>query len=58
MSRKLTRSQVWGTPVVLGILSAAGLLAALFSDGSGDLAAWVTLAVPVAVSGWYSFREN
>ncbi|WP_308368256.1 MULTISPECIES: hypothetical protein [unclassified Microbulbifer] len=58
MSRKLTRSRIWGAPIVLGVLSAASLLAALLSDGAGDWLAWATLAVPVVVSGWYSFRES
>lgn len=47
-----TRSgwQVWRDPVLIGVISIVGLLAALFSDGFGDWLSWLALLVPVAVS--------
>lgn len=45
---------VWRWPLVLGVLSAIGLVAALFSDGGwGDTLANVCLAIPVAVGLWF-----
>lgn len=45
---------VWTIPVVLALMSALDLFTALISDSAGDVIAWLTLAVPVAVSLWYS----
>ena len=46
--------RLWGAPVVLGLLTASGLLSALVSDGWGDAWSWVGLGVPVAVMAWYA----
>ena len=45
-------SRVWRAPMGLAALSAVGLVAALLSDGPGDVLAWLTLAAPVAVVAW------
>lgn len=50
MTRLNRRSRVWGMPVVLGLLSAIGLVAALLAEGLGDLLSWTALAVPTTVS--------
>ncbi len=42
--------RVWLVPIALGLLSGVGLVAALLSDGPGDVLSWLALAVPVAVS--------
>ncbi|MDM0044796.1 hypothetical protein QTH91_09905 [Variovorax dokdonensis] len=47
---------MWGWPIVLGVLTAIGLISALFSDGGfGDVLAWITLGIPVLVGGWYGW---
>jgi hypothetical protein len=40
-------------PVALGLASAIGLLAALLSDGIGDLISWGALALPIMVAVWH-----
>lgn len=51
--------KVWFWPVVVGMLSAIGLLSALLYDGLGDAVSWLTLLVPVALSVWYGWvRRN
>ena len=52
-SRKL-----WGTPIVLAVLTASGLVSALVSDGWGDVWSWIGLGVPVAVMTWYGFMRR
>jgi len=42
--------RIWLVPSILGLLSGVGLVAALLSDGPGDVLSWLALAVPVAVS--------
>lgn len=45
---------LWGWPIVMGVLSAVGLVSALFSDGGvGDAVAWVALGIPTLVCLWY-----
>lgn len=56
-SNRLTTRQVWGAPILLGALSALGLITALVSDSLGDVLAWLSLAVPVVVVAWYSRRK-
>jgi hypothetical protein len=45
--------RLWRWPIVLGLLSASGLLSALFSDGWGDWWSWLGLGLPVAVMVWF-----
>ncbi|WP_399684153.1 hypothetical protein [Xenophilus sp.] len=50
---------MWGWPIVLGVLTAVGLVSALFSDGgAGDFVAWVTLGIPVAVCIWFGWLRR
>jgi uncharacterized membrane protein YecN with MAPEG domain len=42
----------------MGVLTAIGLVSALFSDGGfGDMLAWVTLGIPCVVCIWYGWRR-
>ena len=41
--------KVFGTPMVLGLLSAAGLFAALLGDGVWDGLSWIGLGVPAVI---------
>jgi hypothetical protein len=50
--------RLWGLPVLLGLLSASGLLSALVSDLWGDVWSWLGLGVPVAVMAWYGLRRR
>lgn len=47
---------VWRTPIVLGVLTAAGLTAGLLGDGVWDAAAVALLAAPVLVGAWHALR--
>lgn len=53
MKNRRPRVRIWPAPIVIGVLSSVGLIAALLSDQSGDVLAWITLAVPVAVVLWF-----
>ena len=46
----------WGMPIVLGVLTLAGLVAGLLGDGVWDALSVAALAVPVAVGGWHAFK--
>jgi hypothetical protein len=48
---------MWGAPIVLGVLTAVGLLSALLGDGAWDYVSAVTLGIPVLAAGWYSFKK-
>ena len=56
MSPPLTRRQVWGAPIALGVLSAVGLVSALLADGLGDVVSWIALATPIGVALRYGTR--
>lgn len=58
MSRDRDAVHVWRAPIVLGALSAAGLVAALVSDDAGDVVAWITLSIPVLAVAWYWGRPR
>ncbi len=49
--------RLWGGPLLLGLLTASGLITALLSDEAGDVWSWLGLGVPVAVMGWYGLRR-
>lgn len=46
--------RMWTAPVVLGILTATGLVTALVSDDWGDVWSWIGLGIPTAVMTWYA----
>lgn len=53
-----SRVRIWPVPILLGVISAIGLIAALLSEGLGDYLGWLTLAIPVAVVLWYAPRRK
>jgi hypothetical protein len=53
MNTRMSTSQIWGMPMVIGMLSAIGLLSALLGDGIWDVLSWAALATPVAVTLWH-----
>jgi hypothetical protein len=44
--------KTWFWPIVIGILSAAGLLLALLYDGLGDWISCLMLLCPIATAVW------
>ena len=51
--------RLWGWPIALGLLTCAGLVSALFSDGgAGDMLAWVALGIPVVAGAWFGWRRR
>jgi hypothetical protein len=50
--------KVWGIPVVIGILSAIGLISALAGDGFFDLLSWLSLGVPVFITIWHLIKTK
>ena len=51
--------RLWGWPLVMGLLTTVGLISALFSDGgAGDMLAWLTLGIPVAVCIWFGWGRK
>ncbi|AYD64081.1 hypothetical protein YH64_027120 [Achromobacter sp. LC458] len=40
---------VWGAPILLGVLSVFGLLAALLGTGAWHWASWITLTILLGV---------
>lgn len=49
--------QIWGWPIVLAVLSTFGLLAALLGTGMWHWLSWLSLAVPLAMIGYYTWRK-
>ena len=49
---------VYGGPLLLGALSAAGLLTALLSEGAGRYFSWIAVGAPVAVTAWFLARRK
>jgi hypothetical protein len=50
-------SGVWRVPVILGVLTVIGLVAALFGDGVWDVLSALSLGAPVLVGAWYALRR-
>lgn len=50
---------IWAWPVLLGLLTAVGLIAALFSDGgAGDLLAGLCLWAPALACLWHGWLRR
>jgi hypothetical protein len=50
-----TALQVFAVPIVLGVLSAIGLVAALLGDDVWDYVSWLALGIPCVVMAWFWF---
>ena len=48
----------WPVPLLLGVLSVVGLVAALTGDGWRDTLSWAALGTPVATVGWAMRRRR
>jgi hypothetical protein len=49
---------LWGMPILLGVLTAIGLVAGLLGDGWWDLVSVVGLGTPVAVATWHIVKAR
>jgi hypothetical protein len=49
---------VYGGPLLIGVLSIAGLSSALLSEGLGRYFSWLALGAPVAVTAWFFARRK
>ncbi|WP_432770169.1 MAG: hypothetical protein HEQ22_05330 [Sphingopyxis sp.] len=52
MSRARRLRAIFAVPLLLALVSIAGLVVALTGDGLRDAAAWAALAIPVFAVGW------
>lgn len=52
MSRKQGLRAIFAIPLLLALVSIAGLVVALTGDGWRDGAAWAALAIPILAVGW------
>ena len=51
--------RLWGWPIGLGVITAIGLVTALFSDGgAGDVVAWITLGAVCAAGLWFGWGRR
>lgn len=50
VSRPLPR--IFAVPIVLGVVSTIGLIAALVGDDIWDAIGWIGLGIPLAVTVW------
>lgn len=48
--------EVFAMPILLGLLSAIGLVVALLGDDIWDAVGWVGLGIPLLVAAWYMMR--
>jgi hypothetical protein len=49
---------VYGGPLLIGVLSIAGLLSALLSEGPGRYFSWLAVGTPVALAAWFFVRRK
>jgi hypothetical protein len=52
MSARRGLRSIFAMPLLLALVSIAGLVVALTGDGWRDGAAWTALAIPVLAVGW------
>jgi hypothetical protein len=57
MSIHQTHTQIWSGPIIIGVVSAIGLISALLGDGIWDAVSWVSLSAPMAITAWHVIRS-
>lgn len=50
--------KLWGMPILLGVLTALGLVAGLLGDGWWDMVAVTGLGAPVLAGTWHIARRR
>ncbi|MBN9013345.1 MAG: hypothetical protein J0H25_09935 [Rhizobiales bacterium] len=53
-----TLSQIFGWPLVIGVLSTVGLIAALVGDGIWDGVSWLALLLPILLYALFLLRPR
>jgi hypothetical protein len=48
---------IFAGPLILALLSAAGLLSALFGNDLWDVASWVALGSPIAATAYFLVKR-
>jgi hypothetical protein len=51
-----TWRHIFAIPIVMGILSGAGLVTALVGDDIWDWLSWATLGIPILVIAYFTIR--
>ncbi len=49
--------RVWGWPLLLALMTMAGLIMALVADGWWDTLSTLALGLPVLIGGWHALRR-
>jgi hypothetical protein len=57
-ARRQTLSQIFGWPLVIGVLSTVGLIAALVGDGVWDGVSWLALLLPILLYALFLLRPR
>jgi hypothetical protein len=50
--------RIWGAPLILGLLTLAGLFPALIGDDIWDMLSVLALGVPVATATWFGWIKR
>lgn len=59
MRKKHGLAAIFAVPLLVALVSIAGLVVALTGDGLRDAASWAALAIPVFAVGWaMTFRRT
>lgn len=58
MPHHKTLWQIFAAPILVGVLSTIGLIAALVGDGWWDGVSWLTLALPVLLYFFFVLRRR
>ena len=53
-----TLGQIFAAPIVVGVLSIVGLLAALIGDGWWDVVSWLALTLPILLYLFFILRRR
>jgi hypothetical protein len=57
-ARRQTLSQIFTWPLVIGVLSTVGLVAALVGDGIWDGVSWLALLLPILLYAMFLLRPR
>lgn len=58
MPNHKTLWQIFAAPILIGVLSVVGLVAALVGDDWWDGVSWLTLAIPVLLYFFFLLRRS
>lgn len=58
MATRRSLSQIFFVPLLVAVVSAAGLISALIGDGLWDAFSWLTLGIPVLLYAIFFARRK